>query len=315
MLRAMDITLAKPPFATALDGTLPSRPSTFRHWIEERRGARFRPEPGRYHLYVSYGCPWAHRTLIVRALKGLEACIGVTAVNHRLDSRTGWAFAPGRPEPLYGLSFLAQLYTMAEPDYRGRITVPVLWDTQERTIVNNESADIMRMLGRVFDRFAQRPGVDLVPAAQRAQIERWNERILQAVNAGAYAAGFADAQGPYSAAEARFFAMLDELELHLGRQRFLVGDQPTEADWRLFPTLVRFAWVYHGLFRLNRRALADYPHLSAYSRALYQWPGIAATVDEHQIRDGYWSSMAWLNLSGVVPPGPSFDFTLPHGRA
>jgi putative glutathione S-transferase len=310
----MDLNFYRPPVTTGLDGTLPSRPSTFRDLIEDRRGARYRPEPGRYHLYVSYGCPWAHRTLIVRALKGLEDCIGVTAVHHRLDMRVGWVFAPERPEPLYGLASLAQLYRMAQPDYAGRITVPVLWDTQERTIVNNESADIMRMLGRAFDRFAQRPEPDLLPAARREPIERWNERILQALSAGAYAAGFAEAQGPYDAAEARFFAMLDELELHLARQRFLVGDAPTEADWRLFPTLLRFAWVYHGLFRLNRRALSDYPHLAAYTRDLYQWPGIAATVNEHHIRDGYWHSMTWLNPSRVVPPGPRFDPSLPHGR-
>jgi putative glutathione S-transferase len=312
----MDITtLEKPPITTGLDGTLPSRPSTFRHWIEDRHGARFRPEPHRYHLYVSLGCPWAHRTLIVRALKGLEGCIGVTAVHHRLDTRIGWVFANERPEPLYGLQRLSQLYRMAQPEYSGRITVPVLWDTREQTIVNNESADIVRMLGSVFDRFAQRPGVDLLPAALRPQIERWNERILQAVNAGAYAAGFADAQRPFDAAESRFFAMLEELDEHLGRQRFLVSDAPTEADWRLFPTLVRFAWVYHGLFRLNRRSLADHANLAAYARQLYQWPGIAATVDEHHIRDGYWHSMAFLNPSRVVPPGPAFDFTQPHGRA
>ena len=288
-------------------------PSTFRDAIRDEPGARFRPEAGRYHLYVMYGCPWAHRTLIVRALKGLEHAIGFTALDHRMTEQ-GWVFSPERPDPLYGHSHLRELYEKAEPGFAGRVTVPVLWDRAEETIVNNESSEIIRMLNGAFDSFAKHPELDLYPAALRPAIDRWNEKIYEAVNAGVYAAGFATTQEAYDEAVDALFATLDELEAHLATHRYLVGDWPTEADWRLFPTLVRFDWAYHGLFKCNRKRLVDYPHLFAYARELHQWPGIAATVNERHIRDGYWSSMRHLNPNGIVPAGPLVDFAAPHGR-
>jgi glutathionyl-hydroquinone reductase len=219
----------------------------FRDRVSAEPGARFAPAAGRYHLYVMHGCPWAHRTIIVRRLKGLESAIGMTAVHHHLIEGRGWTFAPERPDPLYGLQGLRELYEMASPGPAGKVTVPVLWDTQQRTIVNNESTDIVRMLGSAFDAHAANPGLDLYPAAEREQIDFWNGRIQEAVNEGAYTAGFANEQSVYEQAATRFFECLHELDLHLSQHRFLAGgDAPTEADWRLFPTLVRLDWVYHG---------------------------------------------------------------------
>jgi putative glutathione S-transferase len=293
-------------------GAYVTRPSTFREAVRDECGARFRPEAGRYHLYVMYGCPWAHRTLIVRALKGLERAIGVTAVHHRMTEE-GWVFPPGAPDPFYGLTRLRDLYRKADPAFDGRVTVPVLWDRAEETIVNNESSEIMRMLNGAFDAFAVRPEVDLYPEPLRSEIDRWNARIYAALNAGAYGAGFATTQAAYDEAVYPFFAMLDELERHLASQRYLVGDAPTEADWRLFPTLIRFEWVYHHLFKCNLRRLVDYPNLLAYTRELYQWPGVAGTVSERHIREGYYS-MTRLNPMGTTPVGPRVDFRAPHGR-
>jgi putative glutathione S-transferase len=260
-----------------------------------------------------YGCPWAHRTLIVRALKGLEHAIGVTALSHRMTER-GWAFSPDHPEPFYRAKLLRELYRKADPAFAGRVTVPVLWDTVEQTIVNNESSEIIRMLNGAFDAYARHPEVDLYPPALRPAIDRWNDRIQAGVNAGAYEAGFATTQEAYDDAVRAFFATLDELDAHLQRHRYLVGDRPTEADWRLFPTLIRFEWVYHHLFRCDAKRLVDYPALFAYARELFQWPGIAATIDERQTRDGYYTGMPHLNPSRIVPIGPRVDFTAPHGR-
>jgi putative glutathione S-transferase len=287
-----------------------------RNWISDRPGARLRPQAGRYHLYVMYGCPWAHRALIVRALKGLE----------ERDRRHRGPLAPGRGAGLGLLARRARAVLRRRPSaaalrdgrsgIRGRVTVPVLWDRQERTIVNNESSEIIRMLNGngAFNAFAAHPDVDLYPAPLRAEIDRWNERIYAAVNAGVYRAWFADTQDEYDAAVRTFFAALDEIEAHLATHRFLVGDRPTEADWRLFPTLLRFEWIYHGLFKCNLRRLVDYPNLFAYARELYQWPGIAATIRERDIRHGYFTSMRKLNPSGIVPAGSCVDFRLPHGR-
>jgi putative glutathione S-transferase len=302
------------PSTSTHDGVYSPEAPRFREWVSREPGARLRPEAGRYHLYVVVGCPWAHRTLIVRALKGLERAIDVTALHHRMDEQEGWVFPPGEPEPLYGLKRLRELYAMADPRYGGRVTVPVLWDKRERTIVNNFSSEIVRMLGAAFDAFAARPGLDLYPEPLRPAIDRWNERIHSAVNKGAYRAGFAATQAAHDEAVHSFFAALDELERHLGAHRYLVGDRPTEADWRLFPTLIRFEWVYHGLFKCNLRRLVDYPNLFAYARELYQWPGIAATVCERRIRDGYYASLLRLNPTGIVPAGPVVDFSAPHGR-
>jgi len=308
----------RPPTTPTKEGAfeLELTPSSFREWVRDQPGARFRPEAGRYHLYVMYGCPWAHRTLIVRALKGLERAIDITAVHHRLNEEEGlgWTFSPDAPEPLYGARRLRELYAMASPGYSGRVTVPVLWDKREQTIVNNESSEIIRMLGGVFDAFAARPEIDLYPEPLRPAIDRWNERIYSAINLGAYRVGFATTQAAYDEAVHTFFDALDELEAHLGAHRYLVGDRPTEADWRLFPTLIRFEWVYHGLFKCNLRRLVDYPNLYAYTRELYQWPGVAPTINEHHIRHGYYSSMLRLNPTGIVPAGPLVDFSVPHGR-
>jgi glutathionyl-hydroquinone reductase len=204
---------------------------------------------------------------------------------------------------------------MAVPGYEGKVTVPVLWDTRERTIVNNESADIVRMLGSEFNACAGNPGLDLYPAAQRKQIDFWNRRIQDAVNEGVYTAGFTTDQAVYEQAATRFFDRLDELDRHLSQHRFLTGDTPNEADWRLFPTLIRLEWVYGGLFKLDRKRLVDHPNLFAYTRELYQWPGIAQTVNIRHIRHGYWPSLTRLNPSGIVPLGPDVDFLAPHGRA
>jgi glutathionyl-hydroquinone reductase len=290
------------------------KPSTFRDWIRNDPAARFQAEVGRYHLYVMYGCPWAHRTIIARALKGLEHAIEMTAVYYFLDEKIGWTFSSEQPDPLYGLHGLRELYEMADPNYNGRITVPVLWDKKERTIVNNESSEIIRMFNSEFNAFAKHPEIDLYPEPLRPAIDRWNTRIYSAINYGAYCGGFAPTQVEYDDAVYGFFDALDEIEAHLETHRFLVGDQPTEADWRLFPTLIRFEWVYHGLFKCNLSRLIDYPNLFAYTRELFQWPDIAATINEHHIRAGYFGSMRNLNPSGIVPAGPIVDFNAPHGR-
>jgi glutathionyl-hydroquinone reductase len=299
---------------TTKDGAYVWKESSFRQHVSSAPGARFAPEPGRYHLYVNHSCPWAHRALIVRAVKGLRHVIGATFLDHRLPDAQGWVFSPQEPDPLYAASRLRELYLMAAPDFEGRVTIPVLWDKRERTIVNNESAEIVRMLGSAFDAFAEHADVDLYPEPLRPTIDRWNERIQVAVNAGVYRAGFATSQAAYDEAVTAFFAALDELELHLGSHRYLVGAQPTEADWRLFPTLLRFEWVYHGLFKCDLRRLIDYPHLYAYTRELYQWPGIAADIDVRRLREGYYASMHWANASGIVSIGPLVDFNIPHGR-
>ena len=302
-----------PAVASPAPSKTPFSPSTFRDFVRDEPRARFGPEAGRYHLYVMYGCPWAHRTLIVRALKGLAHAIPITALHYQLGE-DGWTFSADDPDPHYGLRRLSELYAMADPGFAGRVTVPVLWDARERTIVNNESSEIMRMFNDAFNDVATHPEIDLYPEALRPEIDRWNERIYWAVNAGAYLAGFATAQTAYDQAVHELFAAFDEIEAHLGSYRYLAGDRPTEADWRLFPTLIRFEWVYHGLFKCNLRRLIDYPNLFAYTRELYQWPGIASTINARHIRDGYWSSMTHLNPSGIVPAGPVVDFTAPHGR-
>lgn len=277
--------------------------SAFREWVTEP------PEPGRYHLYVCHACPWAHRTVIVRSLKRLEGVIAVTAVDPLRDER-GWRFLPGEPDPLNGFRFLAEAYLASDPGFAGRVTVPVLWDVREGQIVNNESSEIIRMLNAWSDE-----GPDLYPGPLRAEIDAVNERVYQGVNNGVYRAGFAATQVAYEEAFDELFATLDWLEERLGGQRFLVrGPEPTEADWRLFVTLVRFDAVYVGHFKCNLRRIADYPALSAYVRDLYQQPGIAGTVDFDHIKRHYHMTHASLNPNEIVPKGPALDLLAPHGR-
>ncbi len=288
----------------------------FRDWVRPDAGARFAAEADRYHLYVSLACPWAHRTLILRALKGLESIVGASAVDPYMGE-WGWTFsdAPGCvPDPLYGAEHLFELYTRAVPDYIGRVTTPMLWDRKHETIVSNESADIVRMLNSAFDDLAEHPERDYYPQALRAEIDAVNERVYPNVNNGVYKTGFATSQKAYEQAFEPLFATLDELDSRLGQQRYLTGSQITEADWRLFTTLVRFDAVYFGHFKCNLRRIADYPHLSGYLRELYQVPGIAETTDFSHIKQHYYRSHGTINPTGIVPLGPKLDLEAPHGR-
>ncbi len=293
----------------------------FRDWITADGspgpggGEGFPAESGRYHLYVSLACPWAHRTLILRALKGLEDVIGVSIVNPYMGDH-GWTFdeSPGVvSDPVGGARYLYEVYLRAAPDYSGRVTVPILWDLQRDTIVSNESAEIIRMLNSSFDRFGAAEG-DYSPAPLLRQIDEINARVYDAVNNGVYKAGFATSQRVYENAVTVLFNCLDELEDRLARQRYLVGDRITEADWRVFTTLLRFDPVYHGHFKCNLRRLVDYPNLWDFTRELYQWPGVAATVNMRHIKEHYYRSHPTINPNGIVPAGPLLDFEQPHGR-
>ncbi len=288
--------------------------SAFRNWVTPDGAAGpsgkggFAAEAGRYHLYVSLACPWAHRALILRALKGLDAMIGVSVV-HWLMLDKGWTFAEGEgvvPDPVGGAQYLHEVYTRADPGYTGRVTVPVLWDKATGTIVSNESAEIIRMLNTAFDGIGAKPG-DFYPPALRAEIDGLNARIYDTVNNGVYKAGFATTQGAYEEAVQPLFETLDWLEERLETRRFLTGDAITEADWRLFTTLIRFDAVYVGHFKCNIRRIADYPRLSAYVRALLKVEGVAGTVDFGHIKRHYYESHRTINPSGIVPVGPDLS--------
>lgn len=275
----------------------------------------FKAEPGRYHLYVSYACPWAHRTLIVRKLKKLEDAISVDVVHHFLGE-DGWTFLKedgATGDSVNGFDFLHQVYTAADPSYSGRVSVPVLWDRQTKTIVSNESADIIRMLNTAFDQWGD-ASVDLYPEALRPEIDRINALVYPAINNGVYRAGFAGTQAAYEEAFGELFSALDQMEERLSRHRYLTGDRITEADWRLFTTLVRFDPVYVGHFKCNLRRIADYPNLSAYTRDLYQVPGVAETVNLHHIKRHYYASHETINPTRIVPVGPAIDYAAPHDR-
>jgi glutathionyl-hydroquinone reductase len=290
------------------------RVTTFRHRISREAGATHPPEAGRYHLYAMLGCPWAQRVLIVRELKGLPRAISVSFVHHHMVEEEGRAFSAQAPDPLYGLRFLRELYAKADARFTGRPTVPVLWDKQRETIVNNESAELFRMLGSEFDAVADNATLDLYPPPLRAHIDDWNERLQHDVNRGLYAVLFAAALSERDAAATRLFAALRALDAHLETHRFLVGEAPTEADWLLLPALLRFEWVYRTLAGLQAHSLDDFPALLGYTRELFQWPGIAATHDMALTRESYFTSMKRLNPSGVVPPYRGVDFALPHRR-
>ncbi|MBT6533121.1 MAG: glutathione S-transferase family protein [Marinovum sp.] len=293
----------------------------FRNWITADGAAGpsgkggFKAEPGRYHLYVSLACPWAHRTLILRALKGLEKMISVSIV-HWYMAENGWTFDVGDgvvPDTVNGAQFLHQVYTQTKPDYSGRVTVPVLWDKQTKTIVSNESPEIIRMFNSAFDEVGAAQG-DYYPEHLRSEIDALNDRIYTTVNNGVYRCGFATTQAAYEEAITPLFDTLDWLEDILSRKRYLTGAQITEADWRLFTTLIRFDPVYVGHFKCNIRRIADYPNLSNYLRDLYQQPGISRTVNMEHIKRHYYESHTSINPSRVVPLGPEIDFSIPHNR-
>ncbi len=295
--------------------------SRFRNWITPTGEAGptgddgFAAEADRYHLYVSLACPWAHRTLIFRALKDLEDLITVSVVDHFMGAE-GWTFSDtdgATPDTVNGAAKLHEVYTRALSDYTGRVTVPVLWDKQRNTIVSNESSEIIRMLNSAFNGITGND-TDYYPEALRGPIDEINADIYSNVNNGVYKTGFATTQEAYETAFRDLFACLDRLEQRLGSQRYLVGDQVTEADWRLFTTLVRFDPVYVGHFKCNLRRIADYPNLSGYLRDLYQHPRVAGTVDMHHIKHHYYGSHTTINPTRVVPVGPEMDLDAPHDR-
>ncbi|MBM7049192.1 glutathione S-transferase family protein [Rhizobium lusitanum] len=297
------------------EGELRRPPSVFREWITAEGDGPFKAEPGRYHLYVSLACPWAHRTLIMRDLKGLTDLIDVSVV-HWLMGEDGWTFDPGPgviPDTVNGAKFLHEIYTMSDPAATSRVTVPVLWDKRHRRIVSNESSEILRMFNTAFDGCGAAAG-DYYPFDHRDEIDAVNARIYATLNNGVYRSGFATTQAAYEAAVSEVFETLDWLEQRLGRQRYLVGGRLTEADIRLFTTLVRFDSVYHGHFKCNLRALVDYPALWAYTRDLFRHPAIRPSVDFSHIKGHYYGSHPGLNPSGIVPIGPDLDFEFPSGR-
>jgi putative glutathione S-transferase len=295
--------------------------SQFRSWVTPDGApgptgqGGFAAAAGRYHLYVSLACPWAHRTLIMRALKRLETVVSVSVVSPHMG-RFGWTFdtAEGSTgDPLEGARTLAEIYVAAEPHYTGRVTVPVLWDRRRRTIVSNESAEILRMLNGAFAAFTD-VATDYSPPELRAQIDEINAFVYANINNGVYRAGFATTQSAYEEAFRALFAALDEIEARLSARRYLLGSRLTEADWRLFTTLVRFDAVYHGHFKCNLRRIVDYPNLSGYLRDLYSVPGVAGTVDLDHIKRHYYGSHRTINPTGIVPVGPALDLDAPHDR-
>jgi putative glutathione S-transferase len=302
-------------------GRYKRKESQLRNWVTADGSAGpsgkggFKAEPNRYHLYVSLACPWANRTMIFRSLKGLETFISVSVVHWHM-AENGWTFEPAEgviPDSINHADFLHQVYTAAVPDYSGRVTVPILWDKKTNTIVSNESSEIIRMLNSAFDGIGATPGY-YYPENLRGEIDEINDRIYSTVNNGVYKAGFATTQAAYEEALTPLFETLDWLEQRLSKQRYLLGDSLTEADWRLFTTLIRFDPVYVGHFKCNIRRLVDYPNLWAYTRDLYQHEGIAETINMFHIKQHYYASHTSINPSAVVPLGPVLDLYAAHGR-
>ena len=290
------------------------RPTTqFREVISEAPDARFRAERGRYHLFIAHACPWAHRTLMLRTLKGLDEVISVAYAKPEM-LENGWELE-GEGDDVTGARFMYEVYHLAAADYSGRCSVPVLWDREHATIVSNESEDIVRILNSSFDTLATRECVDLFPESLRAKILEANELVYHSINNGVYKCGFATSQGAYEENFKQLFAALDEIERRLENNRYLCGMQITEADWRLFATLIRFDAVYVGHFKCNLRRIDDYPNLSNYTRELYQWPGIAATFDLERTKKHYYGSHESVNPHGIVPVGPELKFDAPHDRS
>lgn len=299
---------------TSTGGRFVRSDAQFRNWItaDGRAGPSgkegFKAEAGRYHLYVSLACPWANRTLILRALKGLEDMISVSVVNSYMGDK-GWTFAPEPgviADPVAQANYLYEVYLRADPHYSGRVTVPVLWDLQLNTIVSNESSEIIRMLNSAFNGIGAKEG-DYAPTDLLPAIDEINAFTYDTINNGVYKAGFATDQDVYETEVSKLFAALDKLEVKLGTQRFLVGDRVTEADWRLFTTLIRFDAVYHGHFKCNLKRLSDYENLWSYTRELYQWPGVASTINFDHIKKHYYRSHHSINPNGIVPLGPLLD--------
>lgn len=282
--------------------------AAFRAFVAADGGSPFSAEAGRYHLYVANPCPWCHRTMIFRALKKLENVVSISFVDP-LMLEGGWAFK--EPDPITGAKFVHELYTRADPHYTGRVSVPVLWDKKTGRIVNNESSEIIRMFNSAFDAFTDER-TDYYPAALRPEIDAINTRVYETVNNGVYRCGFAKDQKIYETAVTELFDTLAWLEARLARNRYLLGDTPTEADWRLFPTLFRFDAVYYGLFKCNLRHVYEHPALWSYARALYQARGVAETCDIAQCKLHYYGSLRMINPSGIVPKGPMLDFDLPR---
>ncbi|MNQ29230.1 glutathione S-transferase family protein [Pseudomonas sp. Irchel s3a18] len=308
-------------YESSKDGAFQREQAQRRHWLtaDGKPGPSgeggFPAQAGRYHLYVSLACPWAHRTLILRKLKGLETLIDVSVVSW-LMLENGWTFDKdlgSTGDKLDHFDFMHQRYTADARDYTGRVTVPVLWDNQQKRIVSNESAEIIRMFNSAFDGMTGND-LDFYPQPLHTAIDELNARIYPAVNNGVYRAGFATSQAAYEEAFDELFAELNRLEGLLGNKRYLTGDYLTEADIRLFTTLIRFDAVYYGHFKCNLRRIADYPNLSNWLRELYQWQGIAETVDFTHIKHHYYASHRTINPTGVVPKGPEQDFTVPHDR-
>ncbi|MFP4561149.1 MAG: glutathione S-transferase family protein [Thiohalorhabdus sp.] len=316
MGKLIDGVWQKEAFAPETEGGRFVRPdSPFRGWVSRDGSTGFPAEPGRYHLYVSLACPWAHRTLIFRKLKGLEEAISVSVVDPIMGEE-GWHFSEGPgcvPDTVNGCAYLREVYVQADPHYTGRVTVPLLWDKRAGTAVSNESADIIRMLNREFDDIAD-DRLDFYPEDLRAEIDAVNAWVYDDINNGVYRTGFAQTQDAYEEAFDALFAALDAVEARLAKHRYLVGNRLTEADWRLFTTLVRFDPVYYGHFKCNRQRVADFPSLAGYLRDLYQAPGVAETVSLDHIKRHYYGSHPTLNPTGIVPKGPLLDYAGAHDR-
>ena len=303
------------PLEQSTAGEFKRQDDAFRSWVTADGSSGYPAAAGRYHLYVSWACPWAHRTIIVRTLKKLETVIGMTVVDPLRDEQ-GWAFREGpghSPDPVNGFRFLSEAYRATDSNYRRRVTVPVLWDTITKRIVSNSDDDLMRMFNREFNGFTD-SGLDLYPQRLREQIDEWNAYLYEHVNDGVYRAGFATSQIAYEKAVRRLFEALDRLEERLADRRYLFGSEMTETDWRLFVTLIRFDVVYHGHFKCNLRRIVDYRHLFGYLKDLYQTPGIADTVNVDHIKRHYYVTHDDINPTRIVPLGPIQDLSTPHGR-
>lgn len=307
------MTEAQFPRETDEEGAFVRQQSAFRNAVEASGSAEFPAAADRYHLYVSLACPWASRAVIYRRLKGLEEVISMTVVDPVRDER-GWRFFPDDPDPVNGFEYLSEAYLLTDPEFEGRVTVPVLWDKESNRAVNNESSEIIRMLNTEFDEWAGDPELDFYPEHLRQEIDEINDRIYDSVNNGVYRCGFATTQAAYEEAFVELFEALDWIDDLLEDRRYLTGDRITEADWRLFVTLIRFDPVYVGHFKCNQRRIADYPNLSGYTRDLYQQSGIRETVDFDHIKRHYYMTHPQINPTGIVPMGPLMDLESPPDR-